>query len=216
MIDWEWIADQGDEIWERTLEHVTLTVIAVVVGLVDLCAARLGGPSQQTHLRPHHLDSGVLYTIPSIALFVLLVPFTGLSLLTAEIGLVSYTLLILVRNIVAGIDGVPPSVVEAARGVGYTDRGILRRVQIPLALPVIVAGIRVAAVTTVGLVTVTFIVGLRRVTGSSSGAGWPGTSPPRSCSGVVLSALLAVLVDLALVAAERALTPWARAKAGVR
>ncbi len=215
MIDWEWIADQGDEIWERTLEHVTLTVIAVVVGLVISALLALVALRNRRTYAPITWTAGVLYTIPSIALFVLLVPFTGLSMLTAEIGLVSYTLLILVRNIVAGIDGVHPSVVEAARGVGYTDRGILRRVQIPLALPVIVAGIRVAAVTTVGLVTVTFIVGYGGF-GFFIRRGLARDFPTEILLGVVLSALLAVLVDLALVAAERYLTPWSKAKAGVR
>ena len=107
MIDWEWIADQGDQIWERTIEHVTLTVIAVVVGLLVSALLALVALRNRRTYAPITWISGVLYTIPSIALFVLLVPFTGLSLLTAEIGLVSYTLLILVRNIVAGIDGVP-------------------------------------------------------------------------------------------------------------
>jgi osmoprotectant transport system permease protein len=212
VIDWEWIGDQGDQIWERTVEHVTLTVIAVVVGLLVSALLALVALRNRRTYAPITWISGVLYTIPSIALFVLLVPFTGLSLLTAEIGLVSYTLLILVRNIVAGIDGVPPSVVEAARGVGYTDRGILRRVQIPLALPVIVAGIRVAAVTTVGLVTVTFIVGYGGY-GFFIRRGLARDFPTEILLGVVLSALLAVVVDLALVAAERALTPWARSRA---
>ncbi len=123
MIDWEWIADQGDEIWERTIEHLTLTVIAVVVGLVISALLALVALRNRRTYAPITWTAGVLYTIPSIALFVLLVPFTGLTLLTAEIGLVSYTLLILVRNIVAGIDGVSPSVVEAARGWGTPTGG---------------------------------------------------------------------------------------------
>jgi osmoprotectant transport system permease protein len=182
-------------------------VISALLALVALRNRRTYTPITWT--------AGVLYTIPSIALFVLLVPFTGLSLLTAEIGLVSYTLLILVRNIVAGIDGVSPSVVEAARGVGYTDREILRRVQIPLALPVIVAGIRVAAVTIIGLVTVTFIVGYGGY-GFFIRRGLARDFPTEILVGVALSALVAVLVDLGLVALQRALTPWASSKAGAR
>src|SRR5260370_31465746 len=92
--------------------------------------------------------AGLLYTTPSLALFALLVPYTGLSTLTAEIGLVSYTLLILIRNMVAGLDAVPADVREAARGMGYSDRQLLWRVEVPLALPVIVAGVPIPAVTT--------------------------------------------------------------------
>src|SRR5690606_3871070 len=101
----------------------------------------------------------VLYTIPSLALFGLLIPFTGLGLLTAEIALVSYTILIFVRNIVAGLDGVPRSVLEAADGMGYTRWRRLWQVELPLALPTIVAGIRIATVTVIGLVTLTALIG---------------------------------------------------------
>ena len=103
--------------------------------------------------------TGMLYTIPSLALFALLIPFTGLSIVTAEIGLVSYTLLILVRNIVSGMRSVPPDVREAAVGMGYSDSQLLWRIELPLALAVIIAGVRVAVVTTVGLVTVTGVIG---------------------------------------------------------
>src|SRR5882762_6092397 len=142
LIRWDWIASHATDIGQRVGEHLELTVIAVAVGfliafglsLVALRIPRLYGPITWT--------TGILYTIPSLALFALLVPYTGLSLLTAEIGLVSYTLLILIRNIVAGVRGVPEEVREAARGMGYTDRQILWRVELPLALAVIFAGIR--------------------------------------------------------------------------
>ena len=101
-----------------------------------------------------------MYTVPRLALFVFLVPFTGLSLLSAEIGLVSYTLLILMRNIMAALDGVPADVREAADGMGYGPVAALWRVELPIAMPVIVAGLRVATVTTIGLVTITAFIGL--------------------------------------------------------
>src|SRR5437763_1310674 len=103
--------------------------------------------------------TGVLYTIPSLALFAFLVPWTGLTVTTAEIGLVGYTLLILVRNIVAGLDGVPADVRDAAQGMGYSAPRRLLRIEVPLALPTIIAGIRIATVTTIGLVTVTALIG---------------------------------------------------------
>src|SRR5207237_7979460 len=103
--------------------------------------------------------AGILYTIPSLALFAFLVPHTGRSVLTAEIGLVSYTLLIFIRNIISGIRGVPSDVRDAALGMGYTPRQILWRIELPLALGVIFAGIRVATITTIGLVTVTALIG---------------------------------------------------------
>jgi osmoprotectant transport system permease protein len=138
--------------------------------------------------------------------------------LTAEIGLVSYTLLILVRNTVAGIDGVPVPVLEAAAGMGYTRRQLLWRVQLPLALPVIIAGVRIAAVTTIGLVTVTALIGqgglgffiLRGLSLLFSPVG-----TTQIVVGVVLSVVLALVVDLALVGTQRALTPWAKAKEAV-
>jgi osmoprotectant transport system permease protein len=153
--------------------------------------------------------TGILYTIPSLALFALLVPYFGLSFLTAEIGLVSYTLLILIRNIVAGIDGVPAPVREAATGMGYTRWRLFWSIELPLALPVIVAGLRIATVTVVGLVTVTALIG-------QGGLGFFILDGLRRffntplIVGAVLSVALAVALDLILLGAERALTPWRR------
>jgi osmoprotectant transport system permease protein len=135
------------------------------------------------------------------------VPVFHLSLLTAEIALVSYTLLILFRNTVAGIDGVPDHVVEASRGMGMTDRRILFGVQLPLATPAIIAGIRIAAVTTIGLVTLTVIVGQGGY-GVFILRGIRRQFLTEALVGTVLSVLMAVVVDLALVALERWATPW--------
>ena len=158
--------------------------------------------------------TGILYTIPSLALFALLVPYTGLSTTTAEIGLVSYTLLILIRNIVAGIDGVSPDVREAAIGMGYTPRRLFLEIELPLALPVIVAGIRIAAVTVIGLVTVTAIIGQGGL-GFFILRGLNSFFWTQIIVGVVLSVVLAVAIDIALTWVERALTPWARRRAPV-
>src|SRR5438128_8973853 len=150
LIRWDWLASHVGEIGQRVGEHLELTVIAVavwfvvafVLSLVALRIPRLYGPITWT--------TGILYTIPSLALFALLIPYTGLSLLSAEIGLVSYTLLILIRNIVAGVRGVPAEVRDAARGMWYTDRQILERSAPPLTLAVIFAWSRVAPLTTLG------------------------------------------------------------------
>ena len=125
-----------------------------------------------------------MYAIPSLALFILLTPIFGLTTLTAEIALVSYTLQILFRSIVAGIDGVPASVRESATAMGYTRRQQLWRVEIPLALPVIMSGLRIATVTTVGLVPIAGILGSDQGgLGRSSSTGWTGSSTRRCLVG---------------------------------
>jgi len=215
LIRWDWIASHLDEIALRIGEHLELTLIAVIVGLViafllALVVLRFGWLEQ-----PTVFVTGTLYTIPSLALFALLVPWTGLTLLTAEIGLVGYTLLILVRNIVEGVRSVPADAVEAARGMGYSESQLLWRVQLPLALPVIIAGTRIATITTIGLVTVTALIG-------QGGLGYLIlTGIQRFFStpllvGAVLSVALAIGADMLLVRIERALTPWARLRTGAR
>src|SRR4029453_6359537 len=154
-IYWPWVGDHLDEIRTRLAEHITLTFWAVLLGfliafplalLAVLSASPRGllGVRSGTLYPPVIGVTGVLYTIPSIALFVFLIPWTGLSRTTALVPLVAYTLLILIRNIVAGLDGVPPEVREAAQGMGYRRTRQLFSVELPLALPAIVAGIRIA------------------------------------------------------------------------
>ena len=211
-IRWDWIADNVDEIAEATLEHLELTLIAVVVGFVLSLGLGLAAYRWRRLYGPVAGIAGLLYTIPSLALFAILVPFTGLSVLTAEIGLVSYTLLILVRGVVSGLDGVPRDVVEAATGMGYTARVRLGRVELPLAVPVIVAALRLATVTTIGLVMVTALIGEGGL-GQLMLRGFNRGFPTMVYVGVVASVALAVALDLALVGLQRLLTPWARARA---
>lgn len=207
LIRWDWIAEHLDEVWERTLEHVTLTGIALLTGFGLSLVLSLLAVRRRITYGPITWVAGVLYTIPSLALFALLVPVTGLTLLTAEIGLVSYTLLILIRNIVAGIDGTPASVLEAAAGMGYTPRRLFWEIQVPLALPVIVAGLRIASVTTVGLVTVTSLIGQGGY-GALILRGLRRDFPTEIVLGTGLSIALAALLDLAFVAAGRLAAPW--------
>jgi osmoprotectant transport system permease protein len=216
FFSWDWVAGHLDDIWARTVQHLVLTAVAVTVGIVISLGLSVIALRYRRTYGPITWFTGVLYTIPSLALFAFLVPITGLSILTAEIGLVSYTLLILIRNMVAGLNGVPDATVESARGMGYTNRGLFFAVELPLALPVIIAGVRIAAVTTIGLVTVTALIGqgglgffiLRGLNLFYSPIG-----TTQIVVGTVVSVVLAVAVDLTLVGIERVATPWSRRKA---
>jgi len=178
-------------------------VIAVPLGLVAWRSRLFRGPI--------FTFTGILYTIPSLALFSFLLPFTGLTILTAEIGLVGYTLLILVRNIVVGLNSVPDEVREAARGMGFRPLAELARVDLPLAIPGIMAGVRIATVTTIGLVTVTALIGEGGL-GSLIYDGLLRDFHTPLVVGTVLSVALAVVADLSLSGLQRLITPWARGR----
>ena len=212
---WQWIGDHTGDILNRLGQHVELTVIAVVVGLAISLPLSILAYRRPRLYPPITWATGLLYTIPSLALFVLLIPLTGLSVESAEIGLVSYTLLILIRNIVAGLAGVPEDAKEAARGMGYTNRQLLWRVEVPLALPVIVAGVRIATVTTIGLVTVTALIGKGGL-GYFILLGLQQFFPTPTVLGSVLSVALALAADGLLLWAQRLVTPWARVRQPVR
>jgi len=212
-VDWGWVAGHIDDIVASLAEHMLLTVIAVAGGFAIAFALALLVRRVRWLTPVVTFVAGTLYTVPSLALFALLVPITGFTLLTAEIGLISYTLLILIRNLLAGLDGVPADVTEAARGMGYTSRTMLWRVELPLALPVIMAGIRIATVTTIGLVTVTALIGQGGL-GQQILLGFQLAFPTRIYVGAALSIGLAILADSGLLLTQRALTPWARRRAG--
>ena len=208
LVDWQWVLDHLQEIRLATFEHLRLTVIAVTVGFVLASILSLVALRWRWVFGPITWTTGVLYTIPSLALFTFLVPFFGLaSTWAAEIALVSYTLLILVRNIVAGVDGVPAATVDAADGMGFSRWRRLLKVELPLATPVIITGIRIATVTTVGLVTVTALIGLGGY-GDLINDGLDRQFYTPIIVGGTLSVLMAIGLDVALVAIERLLTPW--------
>lgn len=211
FFDWGWIGRNVDSILERAVEHIVLTGVAVGVGFalsIGLVALALRWPRLY---RPVLAISGILYTIPSLALFAMLLAFLPLGFVTAEVALVSYCILILFRNGYTGITGVPASVTEAADGMGYTRSQRFVRVELPLALPVIIAGVRIATVTVVGLVTVTALLG-------QGGFGFfildgfrrSIVFPTEIIVGTVLSAALAAFLDLGLLALEGRITPWRR------
>jgi osmoprotectant transport system permease protein len=211
LIDFGWLAQRLDMLAFRTLEHVWLTVLAVSIGFAISFALALFIRRQRAFQGPVTATTGLIYSVPSLALFGLLVPLTGLSLLTAQIALVGYTLLILVRNIVTGLDSVPPDVREAADGLGYTSLGRLWRVELPIALPVIIAGLRIATVSTVGLVTVAALIGQGGL-GFLIVDGLRRFFPTLYITAAVLSVMLAVAADVLFVGLQRLITPWLRAR----
>jgi osmoprotectant transport system permease protein len=206
---WPWVSDHLDEIRSRLGEHVELTLLAVGFGLLIALPLALLSVRFRRAYGPTIAVTGVLYTIPSLALFALLLPITGLSRLTAVIPLTAYTLLILIRNIVTGLDAVPPEVKEAADGMGYTRARRMLRVELPLALPAIVTGIRIALVTTIGLVTVAALIGQGGL-GALMLDGLNRDFRTPLTVGIVLSLGFAVVADLLLVLLLRVATPWRR------
>ena len=193
-------------------QHITITVVAVLAGLV------LSLPLALLARRSSLLETlvlgatGVIYTVPSLALFALLVPYTSYTALTAQIALALYTLVILVRNAVTGLAQVPPEVVEAARGMGFGRARRLLRVELPIALPSIVAGVRVATVSTISLLTVAAYVGTGGF-GQLIDQGFRADYRAKIVTACVACVLLALLADALLVLLQRLLTPWTRARA---
>ena len=214
MIDWAWIAGHLDAIGFRTLQHLYLAGVAVAVGFALSFTLAIWSLRRRRLYGPVLGLTGLLYTIPSLALFPFFIPLTGLTDLTAEIPLVAYSLVIFVRNIVTGLDAVPPEVLEAADGTGYARSTRFWRVEVPLAIPLIVAGIRLASVSTIGLVTITGILGDRYGgLGFFIFEGLRHRFATEVFVGGLASIALAVLVDAGLLAAQRRLTPWSRTPA---
>jgi len=210
---WNWVQDNwNDVLWPAVRQHVVLTAIAVSIGFVIAFSLALLAHRKRGFEAPTTVITGILYTIPSLALFQILVGFSflGLNRGTVEIALVSYTLLILFRNTLAGLRSVPPDVREAAEGMGLTNRQILLKVELPLALPAVFAGLRVATVTVISLATVAAFI-------DDEGLGSPIFRAIQSnvfktelFAAGGLAVALALFADGALVLIQRLLTPWAR------
>ncbi len=217
LIDWGWVLEHLDDIAVATLQHLGIAALAVGAGFAVSFGLALWSVRDRRVYGPITALSGILYTIPSLALFAVLVPFTGLSVVTVEIPLVAYTLLILVRNIVAGFDAVSVDVLEAANGMGYTRGQRLRRIELPLAIPLIIAGLRLASVSTIGLVTVGSLIGdAFGGLGVLIKDGIAAFFPTKIYVGAALSVALAFGADIAFIHLGRALTPWARTRAAGR
>jgi osmoprotectant transport system permease protein len=213
ILDWNWISNNlSDEIIPALIGHIYLSSVSVAIALVIALPTGVLVSRYRKLYPPVTFLTGLLFSIPSLAAFALLVtvPGIGLGPRAVIIALVAYSLLVLIRNVVAGMDSVPEETKDAARGMGLTSRQILFRVELPLALPIIVAGIRIATVTIIGIATIGAYI-------SGGGLGeliFTGISrnfPTRVIVGAVLATLLAILADLLLLAVERYLRPWARA-----
>ena len=208
-INWQWLSTHIPLVTDAVTQHITLTVIAVIGGLAISLPIGFAAHRYPPLRNPVLTTAGVFYTIPSLALFAFLIPYTGLTVLTAEIGLISYTVLILVRNIVVGLESVPPEVLDAADGMGYRSFARLMKIEFPIALPTIIAGVRIATVTTIGLVTITALIGLGGL-GSLIYKGLIENFHTPLVLGTLLSIVLALVADLTLAGAQRLAVPWSR------
>jgi osmoprotectant transport system permease protein len=209
IIRWEYVVDEWDQISDALVQHLQLTLVSVAIGTA--ISAVLTAASLRFHWSSAPISgfTGVLYTIPSVALFGLLVPYTGLTIWTAVIPLVAYTLLILVTNFVAGFRSVPAAVRDAADGMGLSRARRVLGVELPVAAPYIITGLRIATVSTVGLVTVAAIIGQGGL-GRLILDGLRRTFWTPMVIGAALSILLALLLDLVIQLVGRLLTPWTR------
>lgn len=218
LVRWDWIYDHLGPIGDRVGQHLYLTVIAIAVGFAISFVLAAVSVRQRRIYPAVTLVATSAYTIPSFALFAGLVAITGINVLTAEIPLVLYTLVLFIPNIVAGFDSVPLDVVDAADGMGFTRGERWWRVELPLAVPLVVAGLRLATVSTIGLVTVSAILG------DSLGGlgyyildGYHRHFTTEILVGGLLSIGLAVAADVLFVLLQRLLTPWAaRRSAGAK
>ena len=214
LIDWGWIADNfSDQILPALLGHIYLSFTSVAIALAISLPVGVYVARHRRAYPPVTFVTGILYSIPSLAAFAILVtvPGIGIGPRPVIIALVAYSLLVLIRNVVAGLDSVPPETIDAARGMGLTNRQILFRVELPLALPVIVAGVRIAVVTIIGIATIGFFVdggGL----GEVIFLGISRDFPTRIIVGAGLAMILAIASDFLLLRLERFFRPWARAR----
>ena len=207
-----WFLDNfGDRFWPRVVEHIELTAIALAIGFVISFAAALIAYRYTRFELPFANLSALFYTVPSIAFFQIMVPITGIGWTSIEIALVSYTLLILFRNTLTGLQEVPDEAKEAAEGMGLTRAQSLVRVELPLAVPAIIAGVRVATVTTISLATIAAFI-------TPLGLGAPIFSAIQTGANTafvaasLLAIALALIADVVIVVVQRALTPWVRAR----
>jgi osmoprotectant transport system permease protein len=209
---WDWVSRNTDLIRSSLEEHVILTVASVGLGLLIALPLGVAASRWPRIYGPALAITGVMFTVPSLAAFAFLIPYTGLSRTTALIPLTSYTLLILLRNVVAGLRAVPDDIKDAADVMVYSSLRRLLRVELPLALPTIIAGVRIATVTIIGLAAVAGLLAIP----SLGNLIYVGQNRPIRTAvtvGIGLSVGLAVLADLLLGLVQRLLTPWTRAAA---
>lgn len=211
-LSWDYLQDNRADVLAYTAQHVSLTLQAVGIALVLAVPLALLAHGRTRLSRALVGTSAVLYTVPSLALFGLLAPFTGIGRTTVLIGLVAYAMLVLVRNTLVGLDQVAPAVRDAARGLGYSPARRLLTVEVPLALPAIVSGVRLATVTTVALVTVGVVVGYGGL-GQLMYRGFTSGYRAEIATAAALCLAIALVADLLLALLGRLLTPWTSRRA---
>jgi len=209
---WDWVKEHWDDTLQPALVlHIELTAVAVAVGSVLAFGLAMFAHRRRRAEQPISIVSALVYTFPSIALFQLLVPFTGLTFTTVAIPLVAYTLVILFPNFLSGLDAAPPEVLEAARGMGLTQNQILWRVELPLALPAMIGGLRIAVVSTVAIATIAASIGENDLGAPIFYAiQLPTPFKTEIYSAGLLAVALALVCDAALVLTRRLAIPWAR------
>ncbi len=216
LIDWEWLSDNfAEDVVPALLQHIFLCFVSLAIALVISVPLGILAARYRRLYPPLTAITGFFYTIPSFSMFTILLFVVGFSVGTtpAIVALVLYSLLVLIRNVVTGLDSVPPETKDAARGMGLTDRQILWRVELPLALPVIVAGMRIAIVTVIGIAVIGAYIGAGGL-GDLIFDGITRDFPTMYIAGAILATLLAIGSDLLFVGAERLLSPWARRARG--
>jgi len=207
----DWIVNNLDRYWTPLLQHVYLVVVSVSIGVAIAFSLGLLAHRKRWLIGPLTGVTGALYTIPSIAFFFLLLPITGIGKDTAIVALAVYTLQIIYRNMMLGLDNVPISAKEAARGMGYTDRQILWKVELPLAIPEIVAGLRVAVVSTIAIATLAVFIGGGGL-GTQIYGGGNLTFPTSVFIALAIVLLMAMVFHVGLLLAQRFLTPWRKVR----
>ncbi|MBA3388779.1 MAG: ABC transporter permease [Actinomycetota bacterium] len=214
LIEWDWISENFvEDILPALQGHIFLSAVSVAIALAISLPLGILAARYRTAYAPVTFVTGLLYTIPSLAMFGILitVPGIGIGPRAVIVALVAYSLLVLIRNVVAGLDAVPPETIDAAKGMGLTPAQILFGVELPLALPVIVAGIRIATVTIIGIATIGAYIsggGLGKMIFDGINRGFP----TMIITGAVLATALAIVADVSLLAVERRLRPWARTR----
>ena len=209
---WDWARENIDRYGTPTAQHLELVLISLLIGFAVAFVLALLAHRQRWLKFPLLAGTGILFTIPSLAAFFLLLPITGLGKTTAIIVLAVYTLQIIYRNTVLGLENVPRSVIDAARGMGLTERQILWRVQLPLATPEIIAGLRIAAVSTIAIATLAVFVSAGGLGTQMYGSGNL-TFPTSIIIAAAIVVLMALAFDAVLLSIQRLTTPWRRARA---
>jgi len=207
---WDWARENIDRYGTPTVQHLEIVVLSVLIGFVIAFALALLAHRRRQLQPPLLAATGVLYTIPSIAFFFLLLPVTGFGRDTAVIVLAAYTLQIIYRNTLLGLANVPASVKDAARGMGFTERQILWKVELPLAIPEIIAGLRVAVVSTIAIATLVVLISAGGLGTEMYGSNL--NFPTAIIIAAAIVVLMALAFDLALLTTQRFLTPWRRAR----